>query len=183
MTVVTTVLLGLIYPLVVTGLAQVLFPDKANGQLISRNSVVIGSRILAQPFMGAGYFHPRESAAGTNGYDPTSSGGTNYAPTNKKLVDRVGADVQTFHAENPSTPIPADMVTTSASGLDPDVSPANAYFQVPRVAKARGMSEDQVRSLVAAHIKGRDLGLFGEARVNVLELNLALDQATAQASR
>ena len=183
MTVVTTVLLGLIYPLVVTGLAQVLFHDKANGQLISRNGTVIGSKIIAQPFTGAGYFHPRESAAGTNGYDPTSTGGTNYAPTNKKLTDRVDADVQAFHAENPSTPIPADMVTTSASGLDPDITPANAYFQVPRVAKARGISEDQVRSLVAAHIQGRDLGLLGEPRVNVLKLNLALDQVTARASR
>jgi len=183
MTIVTTVLLGLIYPLVITGLAQVLFHDKANGQLISRNGVVIGSKIIAQPFTGAGYFHPRESAAGTNGYDPTNSGGTNYAPTNKKLIDRVDADVQAFQAENPSTPIPADMVTTSASGLDPDISPANAYFQVPRVAKARGLSEDQVRSLVSAHVQNRDLGFLGEPRVNVLELNLALDQISVRASR
>jgi len=183
MTIVTTVLLGLIYPLVVTGLAQVLFHDKANGQLISRNGVVIGSKIIAQPFTAPGYFHPRESAAGTNGYDPTSSGGTNYAATNKKLIDRVDADVQAFHAENPSTPIPADMVTTSASGLDPDITPANAYFQVPRVAKARGLSEDQVRSLVSAHVQNRDLGLLGEPRVNVLELNLALDQISVRASR
>ena len=183
MTIVTTVLLGLVYPLVVTGLAQVLFHDKANGQLISRNGTVIGSKIIAQPFTAAGYFHPRESAAGTNGYDPTSTGGTNYAPTNAKLVDRVKGDVQAFQAENPSTPIPADMVTTSASGLDPDISPANAYFQVPRVAKARGISEDQVRSLVTTHTQGRDLGLLGEPRVNVLELNLALDQTTVRASR
>ena len=178
MTIVTTVLLGMVYPLVVTGLAQVLFHDKANGQLISRNGTVIGSKIIAQPFTGAGYFHPRESAAGTNGYDPTSSGGTNYAATNAKLIDRVKADVQTFQAENSATPIPADMVTTSASGLDPDITPANAYFQVPRVAKARGISEDQLKSLVTAHIEGRDLGLLGEPRVNVLDLNLALDQST-----
>ena len=183
MTIVTTVLLGVIYPLVVTGLAQLLFHDKANGQLITRNGTMIGSKIIAQPFTGAGYFHPRESAAGTNGYDPTSSGGTNFAATNKKLIDRVDADVQAFHAENPSAPIPADMVTTSASGLDPDITPANAYFQVPRIAKARGVSEDQLRSLVAAHIQGRDLGLLGEPRVNVLELNLALDEANARASQ
>lgn len=183
MTIVTTILLGLIYPLVITGLAQVIFPNKANGQLVSRNGVVIGSKIIAQPFTGAGYFHPRESAAGANGYDPTNSGGTNYAPTNKKLVDRVDADVQAFHAENPSVSIPADMVTTSASGLDPDITPANAFFQVPRVAKARGLSEAEVRSLVTEHIQGRDLGLLGEPRVNVLELNLALDQAAARASR
>lgn len=180
MTVVTTVLLGIIYPFVVTGLAQVLFHDKANGQLITRDGKVIGSRIIAQPFTGAGYFHPRESAAGTNGYDPMNSGGTNYAATNQKLIDRMKGDVSTFHAENPNTPIPVDMVTTSASGLDPDITPANAYFQAPRIAKARGLSEQQVNALVAEHTLGRDLGLLGEPRVNVLELNLALDQTTSR---
>jgi len=177
MTIVTTVLLGVIYPFVVTGLAQLLFHDKANGQLITRGGKVIGSRIIAQPFTGPNYFHPRESAAGANGYDPTNSGGTNFAPTNKKLIDRVNADVATLSTENPNTPVPVDMVTTSASGLDPDITPANAYFQAPRVAKARGLSEQQVQAIVAAHIKGRDLGLLGEPSVNVLELNLALDAA------
>jgi K+-transporting ATPase ATPase C chain len=176
MTVVTTILLGIVYPLVVTALAQAIFPDKANGQLIRRDGKIIGSRIIAQPFTGDKYFHPRESAAGTNGYDPTNSGGTNLGPTNQRLIDRVNADVATLHAENPSTPIPVDMVTTSASGLDPDISPASAYFQVPRVAKARGLTETQLRSLVAAHLQGRALGLLGEPRVNVLELNLALDE-------
>ncbi len=177
MTIVTTVLLGIIYPFVVTGLAQVLFRDKANGQLIERNGTIIGSRIIAQPFTGPGYFHPRESAAGANGYDPTNSGGTNLGPTNKKLIDRVNADAAALRTENPNTPIPADMVTTSASGLDPDISPANAYFQGPRVAKARGLSEEQLGSLIQTHIKGRDLGFLGEPRVNVLELNLALDDS------
>ncbi len=177
MTIVTTVLLGIIYPFVVTGLAQVLFRDKANGQLIERNGTIIGSRIIAQPFTGPGYFRPRESAAGANGYDPTNSGGTNLGPTNKKLIDRVNGDAAALRTENPNTPIPADMVTTSASGLDPDISPANAYFQVPRVAKARGLSEEQLGSLIQTHIKGRDLGFLGEPRVNVLELNLALDDS------
>jgi len=175
MTIVTTILLGIIYPLVVTALAQVLFHDKANGQLISRDGKVIGSRIIGQPFTGPGYFHSRPSAAGTNGYDATSSAGTNYAATNQKLLDRVKGDVDTLHSENPSTPVPIDMVTTSASGLDPDITPASAYFQVPRIAKTRGLSEEQVRSLIAAHGYGRDLGLLGEPRLNVLELNLALD--------
>ena len=181
MTIVTTVLLGIIYPLVVTALSQVLFHDKANGQLISREGKVIGSRIIAQPFTGAGYFHPRPSAAGTNGYDPTNSGGTNYAATNQKLVDRVKGDVDSLHSENPTTPVPIDMVTTSASGLDPDITPANAYFQVPRVARARGVSEAQIRALVASHIRNRTLDLLGEPTVNVLELNLALDTATSHA--
>src|SRR5882672_1720596 len=174
MTIVTTVLLGLIYPLVVTGLAQLLFRDKANGQLVQRNGTVVASRIIAQPFVGAGYFHPRPSAAG-NGYDATSSGGTNFGPTNQKLIDRVNGDVANAQAENPSKPVPADMVTTSASGLDPDITPASAEFQVPRIAKARGMSEGAVRTLVAQHTQGRQWGFFGEPRVNVLELNLALD--------
>jgi len=177
MTIVTTILLGIIYPLVVTALSQVLFHDKANGQLISRNGNVVGSRLIGQPFTGPNYFHSRPSAAGANGYDATSSAGTNFAVTNQKLLDRVKGDVDTLHAENPSTPIPIDMVTTSASGFDPDITPANAYFQAPRVAKARGLSEEKVRALIAANTKNRDLGLLGEPRVNVLELNLALDGA------
>ncbi len=176
MTVVTTVLLGLIYPLVVTALAQLFFRDKANGQLVQRNGTVVASRILAQPFVGAGYFHPRPSAAG-NGYDATSSGGTNFAPTNQKLIDRVNADASSAQAENPGTPVPVDLVTTSASGLDPDITPAAADFQVPRIAKARGLSEAAVRALVSAHTQGRQWGFMGEPRVNVLELNLSLDSA------
>ena len=176
MTVVTTILLGLVYPLVVTALAQLFFRDKANGQLVQRNGTVVASRIIAQPFVGAGYFHPRASAAG-NGYDATSSGGTNLGPTNQKLIDRVNADVATAQAENPGKPVPADMVTTSASGLDPDITPASAEFQVPRIAKARGMSEQAVRAIVAQHTQGRQLGFFGEPRVSVLELNLSLDPA------
>jgi potassium-transporting ATPase KdpC subunit len=174
-TLVTTLLLGLIYPLVVTGLAQLLSKDKANGQLITRNGVTIGSRILAQPFSSPKYFHSRPSAAGTNGYDATSSGGTNWGPTNKKLIDRVKSDVSALQAENPGKPIPADLVTASGSGLDPHITPAAAEFQVARVAKARGVSEDQVRDLVRQYTEGRQLGLLGESRINVLELNLALD--------
>ena len=177
MTIVTTLLLGFIYSLVVTALAQVLFRDKANGQLVQRNGTTVASRIIAQPFVGARYFHPRPSAAG-NGYDPTSSGGTNLGPTNQKLVDRVNSDVASAQAENPGKPVPVDLVTTSASGLDPDITPAAAEFQVPRIAKARGISEEAVRALVASHTQGRQWGLFGEPRVNVLELNLSLDSAT-----
>jgi K+-transporting ATPase ATPase C chain len=177
MTVATTVLLGLIYPLVVTALAQLFFRDKANGQLIQRNGTVVASRIIAQPFVGAGYFHPRPSAAG-NGYDATSSAGTNLGPTNQKLIDRVNADVASAQAENPGKPVPVDLVTTSASGLDPDITPAAAEFQVPRIAKARGISEDTVRTLVSQHTQGRQWGFFGEPRVNVLELNLSLDSAS-----
>lgn len=175
MTIVTTILFGLVYPFIVTGLAQI-WPDKANGQLISRNGVVIGSRMIAQPFTGAGYFHPRPSAAGNNGYDPTNSGGSNYGPTNQKLIDRVKGDVTALQAENPGKPVPVDLVTTSGSGLDPDITPAGAQFQVPRVAKARGISEDDLLKLVQEHTTGRQLGFLGEARVNVLELNLALDE-------
>jgi potassium-transporting ATPase KdpC subunit len=175
MTIVTTILLGVGYPLLVTLLARVM-PDKADGQLITRNGTVIGSRIIAQPFTGAGYFHSRPSAAGTNGYDPTNSGGSNLGPTNQKLVDRVKTDVATLQAENPGKPIPVDLVTTSGSGLDPHITPAGAEFQIPRVAKARGISEADLRKLVAEHIEGRQFGFFGEARVNVLELNLALDE-------
>ncbi len=174
MTIATTILLGLIYPLVVYGLSQALFRDKANGQIIVRNGEAVGSRLIAQPFTGAKYFHPRPSAAG-NGYDAANSGGTNLASTNQKLIDRVNADAKALHEENPSQPIPVDLLTTSASGLDPEISPAAAEFQVRRVAGERGMSEGSVRDLVQKHTKQRDLGLLGEPRVNVLELNLALD--------
>jgi len=174
MAIVTTILLGLGYPLLVTGLAH-LWPDKANGQLVSRNGVVVGSRIIAQPFTGAAYFHPRPSAAGS-GYDPTNSGGTNYGPTNQKLIDRVKGDVTTLQAENPGKPIPVDLVTASGSGLDPHITPAAADFQIPRVAKARGMSESEVAALIAEHTEGRQFSFLGEPRVNVLELNLSLDE-------
>jgi potassium-transporting ATPase KdpC subunit len=181
MTIATTILLGLIYPLVITGLAQLLFRDKANGQIISRNGMAIGSRIIAQPFTGAKYFHPRPSAAGTGlGYDATNSGGTNLGPTNQKLIDRVQADAKSLHEENPNQPVPVDLLTTSASGLDPEISPAAAEFQVPRVARERGLPESTVRDLVQKHTYQRDLGLLGEPRVNVLELNLALDDLGAK---
>jgi K+-transporting ATPase ATPase C chain len=174
MTIVTTLLLGVAYPLVVTGLAQVLFPDKANGQLIVRGGTVVGSRIIGQGFSSPGYFRSRASAAGT-GWDATSSGGTNLGPTNKKLVDAVKAAVDAAKPENPGTPVPVDLVTTSASGLDPHISPANAAFQTRRVARERGVAEDVVQRLVAEHTEGRQFGFLGEAVVNVLELNLALD--------
>jgi len=180
MTIATTILLGLIYPLAVTGVAQLVFKDKANGQIVRRNGEVIGSRIIAQPFTSAKYFHPRPSFAGANGYDAANSGGTNYAPTNQKLIDRVTADAASLQAENPGRPIPVDLITMSASGLDPEISPAAAEFQVPRVARERGLAEATVRQLVEQHTEQRDLGLFGEPRVNVLELNLALDEVSAK---
>jgi potassium-transporting ATPase KdpC subunit len=175
-TIVTTVLLGIGYPLIVTALAQIISKDKANGQLITRNGTVIGSRILAQPFTGPEYFHPRPSAAGTNGYAADNSSGSNYGPTNQKLVDRVAGDVKTLQIENPGRPIPIDMVTASGSGLDPHITPANAEFQIPRIAKARSISEADLAKLVAAHTERRQYRLFGEPRVNVLALNLALDE-------
>ena len=177
MTIVTTVLLGIIYPLVVTGIAQVTFPNKANGQLISRNGKLVGSRIIGQAFSGPSYFHSRPSAAGA-GYDAASSGGTNLGPTNQTLIARVDADAKALQAENPGVPVPVDLVTTSASGLDPHISIAAAEFQVPRIAHERGMSPSRVRELVAAHTEGRQFGFLGEPRVNVLELNMALDSAT-----
>jgi K+-transporting ATPase ATPase C chain len=173
MTVATTVLLGVLYPLLITGIAQLLFPDKANGQLIRRDGRVVGSRIIGQPFTGPGYFHSRPSAAG-DGYDASNSGGSNLGPTNQKLIDRVNSDTARLQVENPNSPVPIDLVTTSASGLDPDLSPAGVEFQIPRVAAQRHLSEDSVRALVARHTSSRQLGVLGEARVNVLELNLDL---------
>ncbi len=176
MTIVTTVLLGIIYPLVVTGFAQILFHDKANGQLISRNGAVVGSRIIGQEFSGPGYLHSRPSAAGS-GYDAANSAGTNLGPTNQKLIDRVAGDVAHLHAENPSQPVPIDLVTTSASGLDPEITPAAAEFQAARIAHERGMSADQVQQIIQKYTYARQLGFLGEPRVNVLEVNLALDDA------
>ena len=179
-TIVTTILLGIGYPLIVTGLAQLVMRDKANGQLIERDGQVIGSTIIGQSFTSARYFHSRPSAAG-NGYDATSSGGSNLGPTNKKLVDRIDGDVAAWHKQDPGAQgnVPIGLVTTSASGLDPDISPADALYQVPMIAAARHLSEGTVRSLVQSHIQGRQFGFLGEPTVNVLELNLALDRLQA----
>ncbi len=174
-TLVTAVLFGLGYPLLMTGLAHLLFPRQAAGSLILRNGQVIGSELIAQSFTSDRYFHPRPSAAG-NGYDATSSGGSNLAQSNAKLAQRIQGDIDKLAAENPGKPVPIDMVTTSGSGLDPDITPDNAYFQAPRVAKTRGLTEAELRKLIDEHTAGRQLGFLGEPRVNVLELNLALDQ-------
>ena len=174
MTIATAVLLGIAYPLVVTGLAQIFFKDKADGQLIVKNGKVVGSRIIGQAFVGPGYFHSRPSAAG-NGYDAANSNGSQLGPTNQHLIDRVKTDVASNQADNPGQPVPVDLITASASGLDPDISPAAAEFQISRIARQRGISEDQVKRLVQEHSEPRQLGLLGEPRVNVLELNLDLD--------
>jgi len=173
-TLVTTVMFGILYPLAVTGLAQVLFPGRANGQLIENKGRMVGSKIIGQTFTHAGYFHSRPSSAGT-GYDATASSGSNLGPTNKNLLERVKGDVEKRQVENPKIPIPVDLVTASGSGLDPEISPAAAEFQIPRIARERAMKEEDVRTLVGKHTKGRDLGFLGEPRVNVLELNLDLD--------
>ena len=174
MTVVTTVLLGLIYPLAITAVAQVAFPAQANGQLIDSQGTIVGSRLIGQAFSSPGYFRSRPSAAGA-GYDAANSAGTQLGPTNRKLIDATAANVAAAQQENPGVPVPVDLVTSSASGLDPHLSPAAADFQVPRVARERGVGEAEVRRLVEANTSGRQLGFFGEPRVNVLELNLALD--------
>lgn len=174
-TLATTALLGIVYPLVVTGLAQAFFPDKAKGQLIYEGGKLVGSKLLGQPFTAPGYFYSRPSAAGSVGYDPQASGGSNLGPTNKALVDRVNSSVQALQPTNPNTPIPADLVTASGSGLDPDISPASAEFQIPRVARERGMSEQEVRAIVRTRLKGRQWGFLGEPHVNVLDVNRDLD--------
>ena len=179
MMLVLTALTGLLYPGVVTGLSQILFPARANGSLVVANGHVIGSELIGQNFKRPEYFQPRPSAAGNDGYDPTASGASNLGPTSQKLADRVKDSVASFRKNNPgyTGPIPADLVTSSGSGLDPDISPASAEAQAARIAMARGVSLEQVRNLIAGHTQGRDLGFMGDPRVNVLEINLALDQA------
>lgn len=180
LTLVLTLLVGIVYPLVVTGLAQVLFKERAEGSLLTRNGTIVGSRLIGQSFQGAGYFHSRPSAAG-KGYDSTSSGGTNLGPTSKKLLEeQVQVAATSLREEKSDTPVPVDLVTSSASGLDPHITPAAAEFQIPRVARERHMSENAVRDIVRSHTEGRTFGVLGEPRVNVLELNLALDTLKKQ---
>ncbi len=182
MTIATTVLLGILYPLLVTGLAQLIFPEQANGQLIhGKDGVVVGSRLIGQPFSGPGYFHSRPSAAGAAGYDASASGGSNLGPTNAQLIARVNGDVAKLQAENPGTPVPIDLVTTSGSGLDPDITPAAAQFQIHRVAAERKISEAEIARLVLENSENRQWGFLGEPRVNVLELNIALDSRYGRA--
>jgi potassium-transporting ATPase KdpC subunit len=175
MTLVTTVLFGLLFPLLITGLAQVIFPKQANGELLTRNGHFVGSRLIGQSFSSSGYFHSRPSSAGT-GYDAGNSGGSNLGPTNQALVARVQADADRLQAENPGSAIPIDLLTTSGSGLDPHISPEAAEFQVPRIARERGLSPDTIREAIRQHTEARQFGFLGEPRVNVLELNLTLDE-------
>ena len=178
MTIATTILLGIFYPLMVTGIAQVLFFKKANGQLIQVAGKTVGSSIIGQGFSGAAYFHSRPSSAG-NGYDAANTNGSQLGPTNQKLIDRVKGDVATAQADHAGAVVPIDLVTASSSGIDPHITPAAAEFQLARVARERGTTVDQLRPLVARHTEGRQLGILGEARINVLELNLELDQKFA----